>query len=108
MTNAELAQPEVELQLDKPRKFCIDFNALCVLEKITGRNALFDTTIWIKPDLNILRAIIFAGLTGNDPELTLHEVGKIMTNHPSVIQSAMQAATQMIQAIIDGQKKSNP
>lgn len=75
--NARNAMPEVELKLDKLRKLCFDFNAICRLEETTGKNALSSET-WSNLSAMDVRALLWGALLRDDPELTLEKVGEFI------------------------------
>lgn len=68
----------IEITLDRPRRILLDFNALAEFEGATGRNAL-TMELWQQPTASDLRALVWAGLLHEDPELTLKHVGAWMT-----------------------------
>lgn len=85
MSNANAALPEMEVQLDKKRKLVIDFNALCLIESVTKRNALFDMELWSRPSASELRAIIWGALRTDDKQLTLEQAGELIAQYPTEI-----------------------
>lgn len=58
----------------KERTLRFDFNALAELERETGINAL-DGSVWTNPSVTITRALLWAGMLHEEPELTIREVG---------------------------------
>lgn len=107
MSNAAVAQPELELDLDKKRKLTFDFNALCTIEKVVGKNALFDMSLWMKPTAGELRAILWAGLLSDDPNLTLEDTGKLLSKFPVVMKDAVTFAFKNATMAIASEKKSD-
>jgi len=72
-------KPEIEIELGgKKRKLVFDFNALCKLEEMTGKNAL-DGETWQQPRASDIRILLWAALLRNEPELTLEDTGAMLT-----------------------------
>jgi len=107
MSNAAVAQPELELDLDKKRKLTFDFNALCTIERVVGKNALFDMSLWQRPSAAELRAILWAGLLTDDPTLTLEDTGKLLSKFPAVMKEAVTFAFRNATMAIATEKKSD-
>jgi hypothetical protein len=77
MSKASAAQPDVILNLDRPRRFRLDWNALCQLEKKLGKSA-FRALDWNDPGLNDFTQILWGGLLSDDPTLTLRQLEDMM------------------------------
>jgi hypothetical protein len=75
--NANLALPEIEITLDKPRKFRLDFFALCKLEQKIGKSAL-RAIDWNDLGMNDTLLLLWAGLLSDDSTLTYEKVGELM------------------------------
>lgn len=67
----------VAIELDKPRRLRYDLNALAEIEEGTGKplTALEAGNMGVKD----LRLILWAGLIHEDEELTLKDVGKMVS-----------------------------
>lgn len=70
-------RPEITIVLDRPRKLIYDFNALAAYEEATGKNVLAGG-ITANMTIRDLRALIWAGLIADDPELTVEQVGRLL------------------------------
>lgn len=70
-------QPTVKIILDKERRLLFDFNALAQMEKVTGKSFL-SGELWDNLSATDVRALVWAGLLDEDPEITLEEVGKML------------------------------
>lgn len=75
MSNALEAKPEITINLDKPRKFVLDWNAMRALEVRVGKKAI-RAIDWEDPGFEDLTLIIWAGLLTDDPTITSDFVGK--------------------------------
>lgn len=66
----------VDIELDKKRRLKFNMNALSELEDVLGKpvTQLSDQSIGMKE----LRALLWAGLLHEDPELTLHMAGELV------------------------------
>ena len=71
------ANPKVAITLDKPRTIMFDLNALAAFEEVTGKSFLNGLSIQALTTKD-LRALIWAGLLHEEPELTLQYVGSIV------------------------------
>lgn len=79
MTNALIASPEMTIKLgDRDRKFVLDLNAFCELEKRVNKS-LFKAIRWDDMGVNDLRLLLWAGLLTDDPALTLEQFSKMCT-----------------------------
>lgn len=89
--------PWISITLDRERRLLFDFNALIELGEATGENML-EPQAWdkllgikrdkgkvvdLKPSPKNLRAILWAALLADDPELTEKQVGAML--HPSTV-----------------------
>lgn len=94
----------VPIELDKPRSILFDFNAWIELEDIYGNipAAMEKMGSGLMRDV---RNILWAGLVHEDPELTIKDVGKILSIADlEEVTKAMIAATE--QALPEGNEKS--
>lgn len=66
---------KVKVNLDKERTLYFDLNALCLLEE----NGINITDLQNGVKMSQVRAILWAGLVHEDPELTLEAVGALVT-----------------------------
>lgn len=88
-----MATPNVKrvtIDLDRPRVLLLNLNAYCLAEEITGRNYMKSIE-----DLSFkdIRALLFAGLKHEDPNLTIENVGEMIdVNNLSVVSDALSAA----------------
>jgi hypothetical protein len=73
--------PKIEITLDKKRHLLFDLNAMCSFEEVTGKN-LFESDVFEKILKNMdpinLRALLWACLLEEDPELSLKDAGKLL------------------------------
>lgn len=59
----------------RTRRLVLDFNSLAAVEEVTGKNMLLSRE-WASPDVRLLRAVIWAGLLHDEPNLDIEEVGR--------------------------------
>lgn len=78
MSNAFVASPSLEVELDRKRKFCLDLNAFCELEKRLGKS-LFKVINWNDTGFNDMRLLLWAGLLSDDPTLSFEDFNKMMS-----------------------------
>lgn len=71
------ANAKVPIILDKPRHLLYDLNALAAFEEATGKSFLGGMSLEALTTKD-LRALIWAGLLHEEPELTLQYVGSIV------------------------------
>ena len=69
----------VEIDLDRKRQLRVDFNSLIAFKKETGINLLAVESEVNLQDPEILRAFLWAALLWDDPDLTLEQVGNLLT-----------------------------
>ena len=64
----------IPIELDRPRRLRVDFDAFCTYEEITGES------LFTNPPTSAvgIRALLFACLKHEDPTLTLEAVGKMI------------------------------
>ncbi len=100
MSNAKQARPSIILNLDQPREFIFNLNALCTAEERLGKS-IFKLVDWKNLGLKDLRLLLWAGLVSKSPELTVEEVGDmidavsiagIFANLKDLINTALDAA----------------
>lgn len=104
--NAELVKAQIKIMADRERTVSFDWNALCAIEKVTGKNLVLDTSVWSKPDANLFRALVYGVLLTDDPSLTVEKTGQLMTQYPHIIETCLIAARDGVNAIVNVQKKS--
>jgi SAM-dependent methyltransferase len=76
----EKPAPSVRVMLDKVRTMTLDFNALTLIEEVTGKSLLSGQIRELTA--SDIRSIFFACLAQEDPTLTLEEVGRyLMPGH---------------------------
>lgn len=99
--------PFVVLDLDRPRKFRFDFNALITLSEILGIpiDAVGEMLQKKTNDPRLLRAVIYSGLKDDDETLTEKEVGRILT--PANMSRAFDRALKHIWDNLPGGSKKN-
>ncbi|MGE5553294.1 MAG: hypothetical protein ACM3XZ_05145 [Betaproteobacteria bacterium] len=84
--------PTAPIMLDRERHLLINFNTLALIEEKTGKNTLRSET-WQNISASDLRVFLWACLLHEDPELTLEQVGAMLTmDKVAEITAALQAA----------------
>lgn len=69
----------IPIELDRPRKLFLDLNAMAAYEEVSGRS-IWDIQDDIqRMDIKTIRALLWAGLKRDDPELTLEQAGELVT-----------------------------
>lgn len=82
--------PTATLMLDRERHWRWDGNAMCALADVDiDLEDLGDERVPPLKKLPALRAILWAGLVGEDPTLTLQDVGRMM--HPGNLEAILTA-----------------
>ncbi|MBA4547683.1 hypothetical protein H1R82_07345 [Thermoactinomyces intermedius] len=76
-----MAKQTVTVKLDKQRKLKYTFSAFCELEEALGRPL---TEIKNNFRMKDLRALVWAGLLHENPDLTLEETGRLLDEAPSL------------------------
>ena len=71
--------PKITITLDRERELRLDFNAMSEFENVTG-HSLFTIGEKMQEARNI-RAFLYATLKAAKNELTIEEVGSMMTMH---------------------------
>lgn len=78
-----MSKPFILVDLDRPRKLRFDANALVALEEVLGRT--IQEIIPTEADraarevgFREMRALLWAGLLHDDPQITLTEAGKLL------------------------------
>ena len=66
--------PEIDIELDRPRHIVFDMNAICLFEQVTGKN-FYEVIASPPQSATDRRALLWAGLKRDDPELTIEQVG---------------------------------
>jgi hypothetical protein len=75
---SQIRAPRATLQLDKERHIVMDWNTLTLFEEATGQDVLAkDGNLNIVGARNI-RALLWASLAQEDPDLTLQDAGKLI------------------------------
>lgn len=69
--------PTAEVLLDRPRHLKFDFNAAARFEAATGKN-LFANNVLGEMSATSMRALLWACLVWEDPELTQEQVGEMI------------------------------
>ncbi len=70
------AKPEVKITLDKERTIRFDLNAMCSYEEVTGKNIFANALNSLSAQE--VRAMLWACLISEDPDLTLEYVGSLV------------------------------
>lgn len=103
----------VTIELDKPRKLRYDTNALAELEDVFGKplGELFQDQDVVKlAGVKTLRALFWAGLLHEQPDLTIKQAGELMDY--SDIQTIGEKVAEALQLAFGGEqgknKKSGP
>lgn len=97
------AQPDIIIELDKPRKLRLDLNAMCQFEQATGKS-LFNSGVGTSA--TDMRALLWACLLGDDPTLTLEQVGAMISvDNMADVSSKLSEAVQV--AVPKAKRKSD-
>lgn len=82
----------------------LDFNAMCELEDATGENAMTIIEQYEKGEISArsLRALFWAMMREHHPEATLKDAGRLLSQAPDAIGSALAAAAP------DAEKEAKP
>ena len=83
MARAHQAQPHIELELDKPRKFALTLGGIMRLEEELEKErgepvSVFQAFNWTAIRAKDLVYLFYAGLVEDDPSLTLDKVKSII------------------------------
>ena len=79
MTKKNKAKPDITITLDKQRTLRFDLNAMCLFEEVAGKS-LFDASFQLATmTAKDLRAMLWACLQYDDPEITLEQVGALIS-----------------------------
>jgi len=94
----------VAIKLDKQRKLKFTFNAFCELEEALGRplSELQEKGFKMKD----LRALVWAGLLHESPDLTIEEVGNLIDEAES-LEEVTNAVVKAVEAALGVQKKGD-
>lgn len=83
----------------KEYALAIDMSALCTFEEVTGKNGFAMLTLLQNGGIQKglvgardMRALIYGGLKGHNPEVTLELAGQILDSNASALVGAVQAA----------------
>lgn len=109
---ANAAKGEAGLQLSDGRSLTLryDFDALCEVEDAAGKT-ISDVLAEISkgsPRLKTARALIYGGLSGHHPEITLPEVGEIILSDGPAVMAAMEKALSAAFPAAEGKQSGNP
>lgn len=93
--------PTFEIELDRKRYLLFDWNSACAVESITKKNMLVKgnwDAIFRNMNVTNLRLLLWAGLVWEDPDLTIGDVGRLISKIaqdtlPAVIEKLNQAIT---------------
>ena len=96
--------PSIKITLDKERHLRLDFNAISLVEETLGVKF---PEIQDNVGVRDLRAIMWAGLRHEDPDLTIEQVGSMlhMGNMQEVFQTIQDAIEQQYN---EGEGGKNP
>lgn len=83
MSNADVARPEFQIELDRLRTVRLDFNTICKLEELTGKNVIFEIEMFRQPSASFLRALLHCSLSAHDPSMTLEKAGQLLSSMPA-------------------------
>lgn len=89
--------PSIQINLDRPRKMVLDFNALELIEELTGKRIMSGG--FREMSIADVRAFFFACLQHEDPELTLEKVGSFL--YPGHYAQAVDIIVRLILADTD-------
>jgi hypothetical protein len=90
-------QTAVSIKLDKQRKLKYTFNAFCELEDVLGR-PISEIKDGFK--LKDLRALLWAGLLHESPDLTLEDAGELMDKASSLEEVAEAVVKAMEKSVV--------
>lgn len=93
-------QTAVSIKLDKQRKLKYTFNAFCELEDVLGRPLSEISEIMDGFKLKDLRAMLWAGLLHESPDLTLEEAGELMDKASSLEEVAEAVVKAMEKSVV--------
>lgn len=73
----------------------LDFNAMCSFEEKTGKNSFEIVSQFESGKISAtdIRALMWAMLVGDHPDVTLQEAGNVLSQAPEAIKQAIQGAT---------------
>lgn len=90
----------ITLKLDRPRRWRFSLNAQLRLMRLLGDDAMEQMEKLTEPEtsaakLELLRALIWCGLTGEDAELSIEQVGECLDTRslPGLVESLVEAFT---------------
>lgn len=100
MTNSEYtSKVELDLQLDKPRKFRFNFGTMRRIEALTGKNTLRNE-FYRNINATDFMAIALAGLEKDDPTLTMEKLEELMT--PEFVNKLTAAISESVRRAVIG------
>lgn len=96
----------IPIELDRPRRLRFDFNAFAAYEEATGKNVLAGDLQADLSSVRGLRALLWAALLHEDPELTQQQVGAMLhLGNLTEMTGRVQAA--LAQALPDPEPEGN-
>lgn len=69
------AMNAVTVALDRDRRLTYDLNAICAFEEVTGQSVI---SALRNLSMTNIRALLWAGLRADDPEITLEQTGALI------------------------------
>ena len=100
---SDATRPTVSIMLDKERHLLLDFNALAEMERVTGKSVLQEAT-WDDISATDIRALIWAGLLHEEPDLTLEQVGAML--HPGMVNDVVGPLREALDVILSGEQEA--
>ncbi len=93
--------PTFEIELDRKRNLLFDWNSAAAVETVTKKNMLVKENwdaIFRNMNVTNLRLLLWAGLVWEDPDLTIGDVGRLISriaqeSLPAVIEQLNHAIT---------------
>jgi hypothetical protein len=96
----------IPITLDHERRLCFDFNAFASYEEVTGKSVLRDGLQDDLRSITGIRALLWAALLHEDPELTLRDVGAMLhLGNAQVLSERLSAALEA--AMPDAEPEGN-
>jgi hypothetical protein len=74
-----VVSPDVPIELDRPRMLRFDLNAFCAFETTVGQSIEAVWGSFDRQPFTSIRALLWAGLLHEEPELTLEGAGRLIT-----------------------------
>jgi hypothetical protein len=73
-----MRKPEIKITLDRERVMRMDMNALATFNETTGKELFSVFVPGAEPSTSMIRAVVHALLSTDDPSLTLHQAGALI------------------------------